>query len=154
LPKEKLMEDHTNGPLPSHEYKAYDVAPDAGRLEELANLTSARTPNGINRSMALVRTAWDLGVALVSKFAQDRREFRALGGNARFFEWQESGGVPLDGTICKRVVDGRAEGSLKNAERRYSALLSVAPAMSHRLAEESRIAEAFTIGIWVVEDCV
>ncbi len=152
------MEDHTNGALPCHEYRAYDVAPDAGRLEELANVTPVHTPNGINRSMALVRTAWAIGVAFVSKFPEDRMEFHALGGDAKFFEWQERGGVPLDGTICKRVVDGapRVLSRMESGatQRRYSAPLSVAPAMSHRLAKESRIAEAFTIGIWVVEGCV
>lgn len=148
------MQDHTNGALPSHGYKAYDEAPDAGRLEELADLASVRTPNGINRLMALARKACGIDGTFVSRFAQHRMEFRALEGNAKSFEWQESGGVPLDGIICKRVVDGRAESPLKNGERRFSARLSVAPAMSHQSANESRIAEALTIGNWVEGDCV
>ncbi len=142
------MEVYTNGALPSHGYKAYDVALDAGRLEELANLTSVGTPNGINRSMALARKALGLDVAFVWRFIEDRMEFRALEGNAGSFGGQEGGGIPLDGTISKRVVDGRAESSLKNRERRFSAPLSVALAMSQRLVKESRI------GICVGGDCV
>jgi hypothetical protein len=143
------MQDYTNDALPSHVFEAHNETPDAGRLEELADLASGRTPpDGINRSMALARKALGLDVAFVWRFIEDRMEFRALEGNAGSFGGQVGGSIPLDGTISKRVVDGRAESSLKNRERRFSAPLSVALAMSQRLVKESRI------GICVGGDCV
>jgi hypothetical protein len=152
-PKEKLLQDHTNGALPSHGYEAYDEAPDAGRLEKPADLASVRTPGGVNGSMALVRKASGIGAAFVPGFAEDRRGFRALKGDAGSFGWQV-GGVPLDGTIRRRVVSGRAEGSLRNGERRFSAPLSVVLAMGRRLVEESTIAGAPTMGVGVEGDRV
>ena len=106
LPKEKLMQDHTNNAPPSHAHERSGGAPDAGRLEGLADLVSSRTPDAINRTMALAREALGMDVAFVSEFAGDRMEFRALEGDAASFGWQKGGGVPLDGTFCKRVVDG------------------------------------------------
>jgi len=100
------MQDHKNGALPSHEYDRSDEAPDAGRLEGLADLASGRTPDAIDRTMALARDTLGMDVAFVSKFAEDRMEFRALEGDAQSFGWQEGGGVPLEGTFCKRVVEG------------------------------------------------
>ena len=100
------MQDHTNNAPSSHGYREADEAPDAGRLEGLADLASRRTPDAINRTMTLAREVLGMDVAFVSKFAEDRMEFRALEGDAESFGWQEGGGVPLDGTFCKRVVDG------------------------------------------------
>jgi response regulator RpfG family c-di-GMP phosphodiesterase len=100
------MQDHTNNAPPSHAHERSVGAPDAGRLEGLADLASIRTPDAINRTMALAREALGMDVAFVSEFAGDRMEFRALEGDAASFGWQEGGGVPLDGTFCKRVVDG------------------------------------------------
>lgn len=147
------MQGHTNGALPSHGYEACDDAPDAGRLEKPADLASVRTPGGVNGSMALVRRASGIGVAFVPGFAEDRRGFRALKGDAGSFGWQV-GGVPLDGAIRRWMVSGRAEGSLENGERRFSAPLSVALAMGRRLVEESTIAEAPTMGVCVEGDRV
>ena len=100
------MQDHTNNAPPSHAHERSGGAPDAGRLEGLADLVSSRTPDAINRTMALAREALGMDVAFVSEFAGDRMEFRALEGDAASFGWQKGGGVPLDGTFCKRVVDG------------------------------------------------
>ena len=100
------MRDHKNGALPSQEFEGSDQAPEAGRLEGLADLSSTRTPDAINRTMALARETLGMDVAFVSKFAEDRMVFRALEGAAEAFGWQEGGGVPLKGTFCKRVVEG------------------------------------------------
>ena len=62
--------------------------------------------DAVERTLALAREALGMDVALVSKFAEDRMEFRALEGDAGSFGWQASGGVPPEGTFCKRVVEG------------------------------------------------
>ena len=100
------MQDHKNGAPHSHDYEGADEAPEAGRLEGLANLSSSRTPDAIKRTMTLARETLGMDVAFVSRFAEDTMEFRALEGDAESFGWQEGGGVPLEGTFCKRVVDG------------------------------------------------
>ena len=147
------MQGHTNGALRSNEYEACDDTPDAGRLEKPADLASVGTPGGVNGSMAPVRRASGIGAAFVPGFAEDRKGFRALKGDAGSFGWQV-GGVPPEGAIRRRVVSGRAEGSLKNGERRFSAPLSVALAMGRRLVEASTIAGAPTMGVGVEGDRV
>ena len=147
------MQGHTNGAPPSHEDEACDDAPNAGRLEKPADLASVGTPGGVNGSMAPVREALGVDAAFAPGFAEDRIGFRALKGDAGSFGWQV-GGVPLDGAVRRRMVSGRAEGSLKNGERRFSAPLPVALAMGRRLVEESTIAEAPTMGVGVEGDRV
>jgi hypothetical protein len=112
-PKEKLMQDHKNGALPSHEQGSADV----GRLDGLADLASGRTPVGINRMMALARETLGMDVAFVSRFAEDRMLFRNLEGDAESFGWHEGEGVPLDGTFCKRVVDGALPNVVPDARK-------------------------------------
>lgn len=99
------MHANSNGapPFPAHE--GPDRATEAGRLEGLADLASGRA-DPIERTLGLAREALGMEVAFVSRFAEDRMEFRALEGDAESFGWQEGGGVPLEGTFCKRVVEG------------------------------------------------
>ncbi len=149
---EAFARPHERRPT-SHGYEAYDEAPDAGRLEKPADLDSVRTPGGVNGSMALVRKASGIDAAFVPGFAEDRIGFRALKGDAGSFGWQV-GGIPLKGAIRRRVVSGRAEGSLENGEWRFSAPLSVALAMGHRLVEESTAAGAPPMGVGVEGDRV
>lgn len=97
------MQAISNGAPPS----PTPVGTESGRLERLADLASGRAPDSVERTLALAREALGMDVAFVSKFEEDRMEFRALEGDAESFGWQEGGGVPLEGTFCKRVVDGR-----------------------------------------------
>ena len=101
------MQDTNGDAPPSREHESADLATEAGRLEGLVELASGRTPDAVERTLALAREALDMDVAFVSRFAGDRMEFRALEGDAGSFGWQEGGGVPLEGTFCKRVVDGK-----------------------------------------------
>jgi len=101
------MQAKNNRTPPSHAYEGTDRATEAGRLEGLADLASGRPPDSVERTLALAREALGMDVAFVSKFAEDRMEFRALEGAAGSFGWREGGGVPLEGTFCKRVIDGR-----------------------------------------------
>ena len=100
------MQANSNGAPLSPAHEAPDRATDAGRLRGLADLASGRAPGSVERTISLAREALEMDVAFVSEFADDRMEFRALEGDAASFGWREGGGVPLDGTFCKRVVDG------------------------------------------------
>ena len=96
------MQARTNGNNSTRRHAAVE----AGRLEGLADLASGRAPDLVERTLALAREALGMEVAFVSKFTEDRMEFRTLEGDAESFGWREGGGVPLGGTFCKRVVDG------------------------------------------------
>ena len=100
------MQAKNNDAPPSPAYDRTDRATEAGRLEGLADLASGRAPDPVERTLALAREALGMAVAFVSEFTEERMEFRALEGDAESFGWQEGGGVPLEGTFCKRVVNG------------------------------------------------
>ena len=109
-----MQEDHTNdvrSPY-DHEHEAID----ADRLTGLVDLASSRTADTLNRTMAMAREALGMDVAFVSKFTQDRMLFHALEGDAESFGWQEGGGVPLEGTFCKRVVNGQLPNVVPDAK--------------------------------------
>jgi hypothetical protein len=101
------MQAKNNGALPSPSYHRTDRATESSRLEGLADLASGRAPDSVERTLAFAREALGMDVAFVSEFTEERMEFRALQGDAGSFGWREGGGVPLEGTFCKRVVDGR-----------------------------------------------
>jgi response regulator RpfG family c-di-GMP phosphodiesterase len=100
------MQANSNGAPPSPANEGTDRATEAGRLKGLAELASGRAPGSVERTLALAREALGMDVAFVSRFAEERMEFRTLEGDAGSFGWQEGGGVPLEATFCKRVVDG------------------------------------------------
>ncbi len=83
-----MRQSHSDGGYPLHEHEASGERTDAGRLEGLANLSSERTPKAIRRTMALARETLEMDVAFVSRFAEDRMEFRALEGDAESFGWR------------------------------------------------------------------
>jgi hypothetical protein len=66
-----------------------DRPTEADRLEGLAELASGRTPDAVERTLALAREALGMDVAFVSEFTGDRMEFRALEGDAGSFGWQD-----------------------------------------------------------------
>src|SRR5918998_2432727 len=106
------MQARTNGNNSTRRHAAVE----AGRLEGLADLASGRAPDLVERTLALAREALGMEVAFVSKFTEERMEFRALEGDAESFGWREGGGVPLEGTFCKRVVEGSLPGVVPDAK--------------------------------------
>jgi hypothetical protein len=100
------MQAKNNDAPPSPAYDRTDRATEAGRLKGLADLASGRATDPVERTLAMARETLGMDVAFVSEFTEERMEFRALEGDAGSFGWQEGGGVPLDGTFCKRVVNG------------------------------------------------
>ena len=114
-----------NGGAPlSREHEGSDLATEAGRLEGLAGLASGPAPASVERTLALAREALGMEVAFVSKFAEGRMEFRVLEGDGESFGWQEGGDVPLEGTFCRRVVEGSLPSVVPDAksDRRVSGL--------------------------------
>jgi len=48
-----------------------------------------------------------MDVAFVGEFVGDRLEFRSVSGDGESFRFDEGGNMPLEGTFCRRVVEGR-----------------------------------------------
>jgi len=66
--------------------------------------------------LSAVRQAFEMDVAFISEFAEDRLVFRVLEGDAESFGWREGKSFPLDATYCKRVLDGRIPNIVPDAK--------------------------------------
>ena len=84
-----MQHPHTNGLRSPHEHESSGKRTEASWLSGIAELASDRTPDSITRMMATAREALGMDVAFVSKFAEDRMEFRALEGDAESFGCSE-----------------------------------------------------------------
>ena len=114
MPKGRdTVQDPTNDARSS---QSEHEATEAGRLDQLADLALSRADDAVNRTMALAREVLGMDVAFVSRFTRDRMLFHALEGDADSFGWHEGGGVPLEGTFCKRVVDGQLPSVVPDAK--------------------------------------
>jgi HD-GYP domain-containing protein (c-di-GMP phosphodiesterase class II) len=61
----------------------------------------------MERVLVAAREMLDMEVAFVAEFADEQMVFRALGGDAESFGWREGADLPLEGTYCRRLVEGR-----------------------------------------------
>ena len=114
MPKgEDTVQDPTNDARSS---QSKHEATEADRLDQLADIALSRADDAVNRTMALAREVLGMDVAFVSRFTRDRMLFRVLEGDADSFGWHEGGGVPLEGTFCKRVVDGQLPSVVPDAK--------------------------------------
>ena len=114
MPKgEDTVQDPTNDARSS---QSKHEATEADRLDQLADIALSRADDAVNRTMALAREVLGMDVAFVSRFTRDRMLFHALEGDADSFGWHEGGGVPLEGTFCKRVVDGQLPSVVPDAK--------------------------------------
>ena len=65
----------------------------------------------------LERTAksLDMDVAFLAEFDGDRLVFRALGGDAESFGWEEGESIPMEGSYCKLVADEALPSAVSDA---------------------------------------
>ena len=76
--------------------------PDLLRAE--TNRGSTQT---VERALAIVREHLDMDVAYLAEFTGGQEVYRALEGDAESFGLEQGEGIPLEGTYCKRVAEGR-----------------------------------------------
>jgi hypothetical protein len=78
----------------------------------------------VGRSLAAAREHLGMDIAFVAEFSEDRLEFRSLEGDAESFGFGEGGSIPLDGSYCRRLADGRIPGVIPDArgDRRVKGL--------------------------------
>jgi putative nucleotidyltransferase with HDIG domain len=60
----------------------------------------------VERVLVAAREMLGMDVAFVAEFADERMVFRAFGGDAESFGWEEGASVPLEDTYCRRLVEG------------------------------------------------
>jgi len=81
---------------------------EAGRTPE----TSAET---LEEILSVFREAFEMDVAFVAEFVGDREVFSALEGDAGCFGLEEGGSLPLEGSFCKRVIEGKIPNAIPDA---------------------------------------
>jgi putative nucleotidyltransferase with HDIG domain len=77
------------------------------KATEQAGMTSERTAETVERVLAAAKETLGMDVAFVAEFDEERLVFRAFGGDAESFGWEEGASVPLEDTYCRRLVEGR-----------------------------------------------
>jgi hypothetical protein len=69
---------------------------------EPVGTASERTTETVERVLVAAREMLGMDVAFVAEFADEQMVFRAFGGDAESFGWEEGASVPLEGTYCRR----------------------------------------------------
>jgi GAF domain-containing protein len=88
----------------------------AGELAALARIASGDMTDTLERAMTTVKEGLGMDMVFVSRFTEDQMMFRALEGDAESFGWNKGYGIPLEGTFCKRVVDGQVPIMIQDAK--------------------------------------
>ena len=78
----------------------------------------------MERALAIVREHLEMDVAYVAEFTGGQEVYRALEGDAESFGLAQGEGIPLEGTYCKRMVEGSLPNVIPDtkADPRVSAL--------------------------------
>jgi response regulator RpfG family c-di-GMP phosphodiesterase len=92
------------------------VGRNTAKIEELAGAASSRASDSVEQILRTARESLGMDVSFVSRFTEEEMVFRALEGDARSFGWQEGEGVPLEGTFCRRVVEGTLPNVIPDAK--------------------------------------
>lgn len=62
--------------------------------------------------LSVFREAFEMDVAFISEFVGEDQVFRVLEGERETFGIEEGTSLPLEGSICQRVVDGRVPNAI------------------------------------------
>ncbi|MDQ3943146.1 MAG: GAF domain-containing protein [Actinomycetota bacterium] len=87
--------------------RAHEEKISAAELAGLVETASGRATETMERVLVAAREMLDMDVAFVAEFADEQMVFRTLGGDAESFGWREGADLPLEGTYCRRLVEGR-----------------------------------------------
>lgn len=99
------------GRATSGEHKSHP----ARELSDLVDLASDRSPDVVGRTLAAAREQLGMDVAFVAEFSEGRLAFRSVEGDDGSFGFEEGGSLPLEGSYCRRLVDGRIPGVIPDA---------------------------------------
>ncbi len=82
---------------------------------ELAEVASERAPGTIERALSAAREVLGMEVAFTSEFVGGEQVYRSVEGDASSFGLREGDGIPLEGTFCLRVIQGRLPNAVLDA---------------------------------------
>jgi GAF domain-containing protein len=86
---------------------------EADRVSSQRRETDGGGPTApLEKMLSEVREALEMDVAFVSEFVGDRQVFRALEGDVESFGVREGDSLPLEGSICKRIIESRVPNAI------------------------------------------
>lgn len=62
--------------------------------------------------LSVLREAFEMDVAFISEFVEDQQVLRVIEGDPETFGVEEGTSLPLEGSICQRIIDGRVPNAL------------------------------------------
>jgi putative nucleotidyltransferase with HDIG domain len=92
-----------------------DKAQGDEELAKLANISSGRSQDTVERTLSAAREVLGMEVAFVSEFVGGEQVYRRVAGDADSFGFEEDTGIPLEGTFCQRVIAGTLTNAVPDA---------------------------------------
>jgi response regulator RpfG family c-di-GMP phosphodiesterase len=83
---------------------------------ELAEVASESGSGAIERALSAAREVLGMEVAFTSEFVGGKQVYRSVEGDAASFGLREDDGIPLEGTFCLRVIQGRLPNAIPDAK--------------------------------------
>lgn len=83
---------------------------------ELAEVASESGSETIERALSAAREVLGMEVAFTSEFVGGKQVYRSVEGDAASFGLREDDGIPLEGTFCLRVIQGRLPNAVPDAK--------------------------------------
>ncbi len=62
--------------------------------------------------LSVFREAFEMDVAFISEFVEDQQVLRIIEGDSETFGVEEGTSLPLEGSICQRIIDGRVPNAI------------------------------------------
>ena len=69
----------------------------------------------VESMLSSAKEALDMEIAIVTEFVDDQLVVRAVSGGLALFDLQEGMSLPLEGTYCKRVIEGSLPNTVPDA---------------------------------------
>ena len=89
------------------------------RIPQEVNLSGRETgipsQEVLHSVLASAKEALEMDIAIVTEFVDDRLVVRAVGGDASSFGLEEGMSISLDGSYCKRVLEGSLPNTIPDA---------------------------------------
>jgi GAF domain-containing protein len=87
----------------------------AAELAGLIEMASERSTETVERVLVAAREMLGMDVAFIAEFAEERMVFRTRGGDAESYGWRKGASMPLEGTYCRGLVEGRLPSVVSDA---------------------------------------
>lgn len=79
--------------------------------------TSSFSQEFVESMLSSAKEALDMDIAIITEIVDDRLIIRASTGDVSSFNFRDGTSMPLEGTYCKRVIDGSLPNAVPDAAR-------------------------------------